>query len=40
MTYGTLREFHPKKESMEDFNERFDFYCLVKNIRDINEENL
>ena len=28
-----LREFDPLKESIEDFRERFDFYCLANNIR-------
>ena len=39
MAHGSLREFDPKKKSIEDFRERFDFYCLVNNIRD-NKENL
>ena len=30
MAHGTLREFDPKKESIEDFRERFDFNCLAK----------
>ena len=33
MAHGVLREFDPLKESIEDFRERFDFYCLVNNIR-------
>ena len=40
MAHGNLREFDPKKESIEDFRERFNFYCLANNIRDNNEENL
>ena len=28
-----LREFDPEKESIEDFRERFEFYCLANNIR-------
>ena len=33
MAHGVLREFDPLKESIEDFRERFDFYCLANNIR-------
>ena len=33
MTHGMLREFDPSKESIEDFRERYDFYCLANNIR-------
>ena len=40
MAHGNLREFDPKKESIEDFRERFDFYCLANNIRENNEENI
>ena len=40
MAHGNLREFDPKKELIEDFHERFDFYCLANNIHDNNEENL
>ena len=32
MVHGILREFHPKKESIEDFVERFEFYCLANGI--------
>jgi len=32
MAYGSLKEFDPTKESIEDFQERFDFYCLANNI--------
>ena len=34
MAYGRLKEFDPKKESIEDFKERFEFYCLANNIKD------
>ena len=32
MAHGVLREFDPSKESIEEFCERYDFYCLVNNI--------
>ena len=31
MAHGSLREFDPIKESIEDFKERFEFYCLANN---------
>ena len=37
MAHGNLREFDPKKESIEDFRERFDFYCLANNVCDTEE---
>ena len=30
--HGVLREFDPLKESIEDFRNRFEFYCLANNI--------
>ena len=33
MAHGTLREFDPVKESIEDFKERFEFYCLANNVK-------
>ena len=33
MAHGVLREFDPGKESIKDFRERFDFYCLANSIR-------
>ena len=36
MAHGILREFDPKKESVEDFNEHFEFYCVANGIRDDN----
>ena len=39
MAHGNFCEFNPK-ESIEDFCERFDFYCGANSIRDNNEENL
>ena len=33
MAHGSLREFDPTKESIEDFKERFEFYCTANNIR-------
>ena len=32
-THGTLRDFDSTKESIEDFCERFKFYCLANNIK-------
>ena len=32
MGYGSLKEFDLAKESIEDFRERFGFYCLANNI--------
>jgi len=34
MAHGNLCEFDPRKESIEDFHERFEFYCLANNIKD------
>ena len=31
--HGTLRDFDSTKESVEDFCERFEFYCLANNIK-------
>ena len=36
MAHGNLREFDPKKESVEDFHERFEFYCVANGIREDN----
>ena len=33
MAHGSLREFDPIKESIEDFIERFELYCLANNFR-------
>ena len=30
---GTLRDFDPSKESIKDFRDRFEFYCLANNIK-------
>lgn len=38
MAHGNLREFDPKKESIEDFYERFEFYCVANGIRGDNED--
>ena len=32
MAHGVLQEFDPEKESIEDFRERFDFYCVANKI--------
>ena len=31
--HGSIREFDSRKESVEDFYERFEFYCVANNIR-------
>ena len=38
MAHGSLKEFNPVKESIEDFQERFNFYCLANNIRGENAD--
>lgn len=38
MAHGSLKEFDPAKESIEDFRERFDLYCLANNIRGENAD--
>ena len=38
MAHGTLREFDPKKESIEDFEERFEFYSVANGIRGDNAD--
>ena len=37
MAYSTLREFDSKKEVIEDFQQRFEFYCLANYIKDGDE---
>lgn len=37
MAHGTLREFDVNKESIDDFRQRFEFYCLANNIKDGDE---
>jgi len=32
MAHGTIHEFDPQKESIEDFHERFEFYCVANNL--------
>jgi len=34
MSHGNLCKFDPRKEPIEDFCERFEFYCLANNIKD------
>ena len=34
MAHSSLREFNQKKESVEDFHERFKSYCVANGIRD------
>ena len=31
--YGMMHEFDPVKESIKDFHDHFDFYCLANNIQ-------
>ena len=38
MAHGVLKEFEPEKESMEDFRERFDFYCVANKIKNEGED--
>ena len=33
MAHGSLKEFYPTKKSIEDFKERFEFYCLANNVK-------
>jgi len=33
MAHGSIREFDPTKESVEDFYKHFEFYCVANNIR-------
>ena len=33
MAHGTLKEFDPTKESIEDFKECFEFYCLANIVK-------
>jgi len=33
MARGSVEEFDPAKESVEDFQQRFEFYCLANNIK-------
>ena len=37
MAHGNIREFDPAKESVEDFQQRFEFYCLANNIKSDDE---
>ena len=32
MAHGVLHEFNPLKKLIEDFRERFDFYCVANKI--------
>jgi len=34
---GMLREFDSTKDSIEDFLDRFEFYCLANNLKDEGE---
>ena len=33
MAHGNVQEFDLAKESIEDFQQRFEFYCLANNIK-------
>ena len=37
MAHGTLQEFDANKESIEDFHQRFEFYCLANNVKEGDE---
>ena len=37
MAHGFLKEFDPEKESIEDFRERFYFYCVGNKIKNKGE---
>ena len=37
MAHGTLGEFDANKESIEDFYQRFKFYCLLNHIKEGDE---
>ena len=34
MAHGNLREFDTSKENIDDFRQRFEFYCLANNIKE------
>ena len=38
MAHGVLKEFDPAKESVEDFRERFDFYCVANKFRNDSDD--
>ena len=38
MAHGVLKEFDLEKESIEDFRERFNFYCVVNKLRNEGED--
>jgi len=38
MAHGNLCEFDPNKESIEDFREQFEFYCVANNVRGDNAD--
>ena len=33
MAHGSLKEFDPTKESIEDYKEHYEFYCLANNVK-------
>ena len=35
MVHGTLREFDLKKEAIDDFWQRFEFYCLANDSNEV-----
>ena len=37
MAHGNLREFDVSKENIDDFRQRFEFYCLANNIKEGDE---
>ena len=37
MAHGHIKEFDPTKEIIDDFRQRFEFYCTVNNIKSDDE---
>ena len=33
MAHGSIHEFDPRKESVADFHEHFEFHCVANNIQ-------
>ena len=38
MAHGALKEFDAEKESIEDFKERFEFYCVANKFKNEGED--
>ena len=37
MAYGHIKEFNSTKETIDDFHQRFEFYCAANNIKSDDE---